>query len=192
MREPNTHIRMSVSPYRLYVTTSIDALSDQENSWPGSATSGIGNIISGRFCTLGGGVPILCPSGNGDILGAIGCSTGTSHQDEAAAKAGRDAVLALIHKEKTDEARRVENERQAVLRLWKEKEEEVGTLRDELERGSKRIRLDEFSGGRKGSIALSNCGSVSGRSGMGLAPDTPPEEGEILPSFVGEVSLGRA
>jgi hypothetical protein len=40
----------------------------------------------------------------------------------------------LIHKEKTDEARRVENERQAVLRLWKEKEEEVGTLRDELER----------------------------------------------------------
>jgi hypothetical protein len=187
---PHPHVRLTLN--HLYITTSIDALPDQENSWPGSATSGIGNTISGRFCTLGGGVPILCPSGNGDILGAIGCSTGTSHQDEAAAKAGRDAVLALIHKEKTDEARRVENERQAVLRLWKEKEEEVGTLRDELERGSKRIRLDEFSGGRKGSIALSNCGSVSGRSGMGLAPDTPPEEGEILPSFVGEVSLGRA
>jgi uncharacterized protein GlcG (DUF336 family) len=180
-----------MSPTRLlslYIQT--DTTPDQENSWPGSATSGIGNTISGRFCTLGGGVPIFCPSGNGDILGAIGCSTGTSHQDEAAAKAGRDAVIALIRKEKIDEERRVENERQAVLTLWKEKEEEVGTLREELERGSKRIRLDDF-GGRKGSIALSNCGSLSGRSGMGVAPDTPPEEGEIHPSFVGEVSLGR-
>lgn len=163
---------------------------DQEGSWPGSATSGIGNTISGRFCTLGGGVPIFCPSGNGDILGAIGCSTGTSHQDEAAAKAGRDAVLALIRKEKIDEERRVEHERQAVLMLWKEKEDEVGTLREELERGSKRMRYDEYP--RKGSIALSNCGSLSG--GRITAPDTPPEEGEIQiqPSFVGEVSLGRA
>jgi hypothetical protein len=162
---------------------------DQENSWPGSATSGIGNAISGRFCTLGGGIPIFCPSGNGDILGAIGCSTGTSNQDEAAAKAGRDAVLALIRKEKLDKERRVENERQAVLTLWKEKEEEVGTLREELERGSKRMRYDEY--GRKGSIALSNSGSLSGRNVM---PDTPPEDGEISiqPSFVGEVALGRA
>jgi uncharacterized protein GlcG (DUF336 family) len=179
-------------PSTPFITNPTNTAPDQENSWPGSATSGIGNTISGRFCTLGGGVPIFCPSGNGDILGAIGCSTGTSHQDEAAAKAGRDAVLALIRKEKLDEERRVENERQAVLTLWKEKEEEVGTLRDELERGTKRIRLDEFSGGRKGSIALSNCGSLSGRSGLGMAPDTPPEEGEIHPSFVGEVSLGRA
>lgn len=69
--------------------------------------------------------------------------------------------------------------------MWKEKEEEVGTLREELERGSKRMRLDEF-GGRKGSICLSNSGSLSGR---GAAPDTPPEEGEIHPSFVGEVRI---
>jgi uncharacterized protein GlcG (DUF336 family) len=187
-RIPTSACKSPTRLLSLYIST--DTTPDQENSWPGSATSGIGNTISGRFCTLGGGVPIFCPSGNGDILGAIGCSTGTSHQDEAAAKAGRDAVIALIRKEKIDEERRVENERQAVLTLWKEKEEEVGTLREELERGSKRIRLDEFSG-RKGSIALSNCGSLSGRSGMGVAPDTPPEEGEIHPSFVGEVSLGR-
>lgn len=147
--------------------------------------------MSGRFCTLGGGVPILSPSGNGEILGAIGCSTGTSHQDETAAKAGRDAILTLIRKEKLDEERRIESERQAVLMMWKEKEEEVGTLREELERGSKRIKLDEF-GGRKSSICLSNSGSFSGRSGIGGAPDTPPEEGEIQPSFVGEVALGRA
>jgi hypothetical protein len=146
--------------------------------------------MSGRVCTLGGGVPIHSPTNNGEILGAIGCSTGTSHQDEAAAKAGRDAVLALIRKEKQDEERRLESERQAVLSLWKEKEEEVGSLREELERGSKRMRLDEF-GGRKGSVCLSTSGSLSGRSGIGGAPDTPPEEGEIHPSFVGEVALGR-
>jgi hypothetical protein len=162
----------------------------QETPWPGSATSGIGNTISGRFTTLGGGVPIL--SATGDILGAIGCSTGTSMQDEAAAKAGKDAVLALIQREKEGEERRLQDERQAVLTLWKEKEAEVGNLREELEgmeRGSKRIRLD---GGRSGSVSVS--GSVLGRRGStfgGLAPDTPPEEGEIHPSFVGEVSVGR-
>jgi len=177
-----------MSPLSHHKSINPDLFPDQDNSWSGSATSGIGNPMSGRFCTLGGGVPIL--SANGDVLGAIGCSTGTSHQDEAAARAGRDAVLALILKEKVDEERRIESERQAVLMLWKEKEEEVGTLREELERGSKRIRLDDF-GGRKGSICLSHTGSLSGRSGIGAGPDTPPEEGEILPSFVGEVALGR-
>lgn len=98
-------------------------------------------------------------------------------------------MLALIRKEKLDEELRVENERQAVLMLWKEKEEEVGTLREELERGSKRMRYDEYGGGRKSSVALSTSGSLSGRSVM---PDTPPEDGEIQPSFVGEVALGTA
>jgi uncharacterized protein GlcG (DUF336 family) len=154
---------------------------DQENSWPGSATSAMGNTISGRFCTLGGGVPII--SSNGDTLGAIGCSTGTSQQDEAAAKAGRDAVLALIRKEKADEERRIESERQAVLTLWKEKEEE---LREALERGSKRVKLDEYRV-RKGSICLSS----GGRSAYNGAPETPPEEGEIRPNFTGEVAIGR-
>ncbi|KAL1795884.1 hypothetical protein ACET3X_006108 [Alternaria dauci] len=162
----------------------------QETPWPGSATSGIGNTIMGRFTTLGGGVPIL--SAAGDILGAIGCSTGTSMQDEAAARAGRDAVLDVIKKEKEAEEARLHEERQAVLTLWKEKEEEVGSLREELEgmdRSSKRMRLD---GGRSGSVSV--AGSLIGRrtsTQAGLAPDTPPEEGELLPSFVGEVSVGR-
>jgi hypothetical protein len=113
-------------------------------------------------------------------------------QDEAAAKAGRDAVLALIQQEKEGEERRLQEERQAVLTLWKEKEEEVGNLREELEgmeRGSKRIKLDD---GRSGNVSVS--GSVAGRraSTVGsFAPVTPPEEGEIQPSFVGEVAVGR-
>lgn len=162
----------------------------QETPWPGSATSGIGNSISGRFTTLGGGVPIL--SVEGDILGAIGCSTGTSMQDEAAAKAGRDAVLELIRKEKEAEETRLHEERQAVLALWKEKEEEVGSLREELEgmdRSSKRMRFD---GGRSGSASV--AGSHTGRSSSmqaGLPPDTPPDEIDLRPSFIGEVSVGR-
>lgn len=179
----------------------------QETPWPGSATSGIGSTISGRFTTLGGGVPILSVAG--DVLGAIGCSTGTSMQDEAAARAGRDAVLSLIHSEKDDEERRIREERAKVLRLWKEKEEEVGSLKEELEgfeRGSKRARFD---GGRSGSgsVSASVSGSVVGRRGSvfgsasgsagsglgvgGVAPDTPPDEGELHPSFVGEVTVGR-
>ena len=162
----------------------------QENSWPGSAASGIGNIISGRFTTLSGGVPIL--STTGDILGAIGCSTGTSIQDEAAAKAGRDAVLALIRQEQADEERRIQEEREAVLTLWKEKEEEVESLREEfneMERGNKRIRMDS---GRRESVSVSK--SMLGRRGStfgGTIPDTPPEEGETFASFVGEVAVAR-
>jgi hypothetical protein len=162
----------------------------QETPWPGNAPSGIGNTISSRFTTLSGGIPILSTSG--DLLGAIGCSTGTSTQDEAAAKAGRYAVLALIQQEKEAEERRLAEERQAVLTMWKEKEEEVGILREELEgmeRGSKRICLD---GGR--SCLVSGSGSLAGKRAStvrGIAPDAPPEEGEIRPSFEGEVAVGR-
>ncbi|KAF2006163.1 DUF336-domain-containing protein [Amniculicola lignicola CBS 123094] len=66
----------------------------KENVWPGGAAFGIGNSNGGRFCTIGGGVPIL--DGEGRVLGAVGCSTGTPAQDEEVAQEGRDAVLALL------------------------------------------------------------------------------------------------
>ncbi|KAJ4378695.1 hypothetical protein N0V86_005566 [Didymella sp. IMI 355093] len=84
-----------------------------------------------RLCTIPGGLPILSPTGA--LLGAIGCSTGTSLQAEDAAAAGRDAVLAFIKRETEDEERRIEEEREKVLRLWKEKEGEVENLKDELD-----------------------------------------------------------
>jgi hypothetical protein len=163
-------------------------LTDQESSWPGNSTSGSSYPKSHRICTLPGGIPIPSPSTNGTTFGAIGCSSGTPQQNEAAAKAGRDAVLALIRQEREDEERRTEHERQAVLRLWKEKEDEVSTLRDELGRGNKRMRMDDYPVARKGSICLSQGGSPSARSG---APNTPPEDGEIVPTFVGEVALSE-
>ncbi|KAF9701041.1 hypothetical protein EKO04_000369 [Ascochyta lentis] len=144
-----------------------------------TALTSLLNHPSHRLCALPGGVPILSPTGA--LLGAIGCSKGTSLQDEAAAVVGRDAVLALIRCEADDEERRIEEEREKVLRLWKEKEGEVESLRDELE-------MERLAG----------CGGAKRRKtssvGLGGAPDTPPEEGEIgeflKPSFVGEVRAG--
>lgn len=70
----------------------------KENVWPGGVAFGIGNTNSGRFCTIGGGVPIIDEDGR--VLGAVGCSTGTPAQDEEVACAGRDAVIRLIDGEK--------------------------------------------------------------------------------------------
>lgn len=118
----------------------------------------------------------------GALLGAIGCSTGTSLQDDAAATAGRDAVLALIRLETEEEEHRLEEERGKVLRLWKEKEGEVEDLKDELS-----YEREMRGGGKRrktSSVGLGSAGS----------PDTPPGEGEIAeflqPSFVGEVRVG--
>ncbi|KAH9882854.1 hypothetical protein J1614_000220 [Plenodomus biglobosus] len=153
-----------------------------EDSWSNSAASGTSGTLCGRFTSLAGGMPIL--SLTGDILGAIGCSTGNSMQDEAAARVGRDAVLALIQREKDEEERRIVEERQAVLSLWREKEEELEMLRDRLDgvqRGRKRMRLDDWRSG---------SGSVM----VGGPPGTPPEEGEIKKHqscLVGEVTVGR-
>ena len=73
----------------------------KENVWPGGMAFGIGNTNGGRFCTIGGGVPIIDDEGR--VLGAVGCSTGTPAQDEEVANAGRDAVLGLVRKEKEKE-----------------------------------------------------------------------------------------
>ncbi|KAF1935455.1 DUF336-domain-containing protein [Clathrospora elynae] len=143
-----------------------------------AAGNRIGNTDSGRFTTLGGGVPIF--SAAGDILGAIGCSTGTSMQDEAVANAGRDAVVVLIRRERESEERRLSEERQRLLTL----EDLEG-----MERWCKRMRFD---GEDSGSVSIS--GSALGKTEStvgGLAPDTPPGEGEIYTSFVGEVAVGR-
>ncbi|KAF2865683.1 hypothetical protein BDV95DRAFT_506869 [Massariosphaeria phaeospora] len=69
----------------------------RENVWPGGPAFGIGNTNGGRFCTIGGGVPIIDQEGR--VLGAVGCSTGTPAQDEEVAVKGRDAVLELSRKE---------------------------------------------------------------------------------------------
>ncbi|OJD34813.1 dna polymerase iii subunit delta [Diplodia corticola] len=65
--------------------------------WPGGVAFGINNSNGGKFTTIGGGVPVKGP--NGEILGAIGCSTGTPAQDEQVAKAGIEALEKMVKDE---------------------------------------------------------------------------------------------
>lgn len=62
----------------------------KEAVWPGGAAYGIGNSNGGRFTTIGGGLPVVGKSG--EVLGAVGCSTGTPAQDEEVARAGVEAL----------------------------------------------------------------------------------------------------
>jgi uncharacterized protein GlcG (DUF336 family) len=49
---------------------------------------GIQTSHQGRFCVVGGGLPLFVDS---QIVGGIGCSSGTSDQDILVAQAGLDA-----------------------------------------------------------------------------------------------------
>ncbi|KAL1638301.1 hypothetical protein SLS56_000109 [Neofusicoccum ribis] len=69
----------------------------KEAVWPGGAAFGINHTNGGRFNIIGGGVPIK--GQNGEILGAIGCSTGTPAQDEQVSKAGIEALEKLLQEE---------------------------------------------------------------------------------------------
>ncbi|KAF2434510.1 DUF336-domain-containing protein [Tothia fuscella] len=66
----------------------------KEAVWPGGPAFGIGNSNGNRFTTIGGGLPVL--GRNKEILGAIGCSTGTPAQDQEVAQAGIDALQKLL------------------------------------------------------------------------------------------------
>lgn len=69
----------------------------KEAVWPGGAAFGIWNSNGNRFTTIGGGLPVL--GRDGEVLGAVGCSTGTPAQDQEVAQAGVDAVQRLLRGE---------------------------------------------------------------------------------------------
>lgn len=71
--------------------------------WSGGAAFGINNSNGGRFTTIGGGIPIK--GQNGEILGAIGCSTGTPAQDEEVSQAGIEALQKLLREEGNPKAK---------------------------------------------------------------------------------------
>lgn len=66
---------------------------------PGGAAYGLATAGSnhGRFTYVGGGVPIVI---EGEVVGAVGCSTGTPGQDEEVARAGVEAVVKAYEEEK--------------------------------------------------------------------------------------------
>ncbi|KAF1991751.1 glc operon protein GlcG [Aulographum hederae CBS 113979] len=75
----------------------------KEAVWPGGPAFGIWNSNGNRFTTIGGGLPIL--GKKGEVLGAVGCSTGTPAQDQEVAAAGVAAVERFIRSEDGVKAR---------------------------------------------------------------------------------------
>lgn len=61
------------------------------SSQPGAPAYGIFSAIGGRLMVVGGGLPILH---DGQVVGAIGISSGTPAQDQAVAQAGIDGWTA--------------------------------------------------------------------------------------------------
>tara|TARA_B100000809_G_scaffold247735_1_gene277100 strand:+ start:5060 stop:5485 length:426 start_codon:yes stop_codon:yes gene_type:complete len=61
-----------------------------EVSGPGGPAFGIHVSNQGRFMIMAGGLPLFV---NEEIVGGVGCSSGTPDQDEAVAQAGIDAFL---------------------------------------------------------------------------------------------------
>ena len=61
-----------------------------EVSGPGGPAFGIHVSNQGRFMIMAGGLPLFV---NEEIVGGVGCSSGTPDQDEVVAQAGIDAFL---------------------------------------------------------------------------------------------------
>lgn len=61
------------------------------SSQPGSPAYGINSAIGGRLMVVAGGLPVYS---DGEVVGAIGVSSGTPAQDQAVAQAGIDYAQA--------------------------------------------------------------------------------------------------
>jgi len=59
-------------------------------SQPGQPAYGINSAIGGRLLVVAGGIPVVA---NGEVVGAIGVSSGSPAQDSDCAKAGIDLFL---------------------------------------------------------------------------------------------------
>lgn len=60
-------------------------------SQPGKPAYGINSAIGGRLLVVAGGIPVIV---EGEVVGAIGVSSGTPDQDSLCAQAGIDRFLA--------------------------------------------------------------------------------------------------
>ncbi|MBE9398230.1 heme-binding protein [Pontibacterium sp. N1Y112] len=67
-----------------------------EISVPGKPAFGINTSNQGRFSIVAGGLPLFADD---QIVGGVGCSSGTPDQDEMVSQAGVDAFLELINTE---------------------------------------------------------------------------------------------
>ncbi|MET3645389.1 GlcG/HbpS family heme-binding protein [Phyllobacterium ifriqiyense] len=63
-------------------------------SQPGQPAYGISSAIGGRLVVVAGGIPVII---DGEVVGAIGLSSGTPAQDTECAQAGIDSFLGSFH-----------------------------------------------------------------------------------------------
>lgn len=68
----------------------------KENVWPGGKAYGLNASNGGKFMYVAGGVPVVV---GGEVVGAVGCSTGTPDQDVEVAQAGVEAFQAAMKNE---------------------------------------------------------------------------------------------
>lgn len=90
-----TSIDVAISKAFTAASTRMPTSAYREVAGPKGKAFGIFVSNQGRFMIFGGGVPILF---DGEILGAVGCSSGTPEQDEEVAQAGIDALLEALRK----------------------------------------------------------------------------------------------
>lgn len=64
-----------------------------EASQPGKPAYGIHSAIGGRLIAVAGGMPVL---NDGEVVGAVGVSSGTPAQDAVCAQAGIDTLLSQM------------------------------------------------------------------------------------------------
>ncbi len=62
-------------------------------SQPGSPAYGINSAIGGRLMVVGGGLPVII---DGEVVGAIGLSSGTPAQDTQCAQAGIEHFISSL------------------------------------------------------------------------------------------------
>lgn len=65
----------------------------KEVAGPGGPAFGLHTTLGGRFTIIGGGIPIKV---DGQIVGAIGVSSGAATEDHDIAQAGVDAFMATL------------------------------------------------------------------------------------------------
>lgn len=63
-------------------------------SQPGSPAYGINSAIQGRLMVVAGGIPVVI---DGEVVGAVGVSSGTPAQDHECAQAGIDLLLKSLN-----------------------------------------------------------------------------------------------
>ncbi len=62
----------------------------KEVAGPGGPAFGLHTLLQGRFCIIGGGIPIVV---DGQIVGAVGISSGAAGEDHVVGEAGVKAFL---------------------------------------------------------------------------------------------------